>query len=311
MKELRIRITALIASSSVLLLAGCGADDQEPGVTAQQAQEEMNQATPDPAEARQTSTTPSGAMGAAQPYGSTGTEVARSSEDPDAVTSTGSNTAGGPGIAGEGSSGIGSSAAAPNSTATENTVASRSSRENQSASVTGQASPEDTEHDAWGMDHASFVGYNVRQLLQTSGLSEQEIDELAANRFQENEVRQRVQDALEATGRDRELAEARASEIAREVAHNARSQDVEDVIGSRGTGEPSPQLEQRIRNELRSADDLALSEQDLQSIRIEIDEGAVELSGTVPSEEDVQKVEERLDRMDGIESIENNLQARR
>ncbi len=171
-------------------------------------------------------------------------------------------------------------------------------------------------HDTRGMDHAAAVGYNARQLLQTAGLSEQEIRDLASSSFEEEAVKLRVQEALEASGTDAAEAEERAQEIARHVSETGSSERSEGLISPGAIAQEdtlvmSRELEERVRQELRNADDLALNAEEIEAIEVAVDENTVTLTGMVESEEEAQLIEDRIWGVEGVESIENHLQASR
>lgn len=75
-------------------------------------------------------------------------------------------------------------------------------------------------------------------------------------------------------------------------------------------GMQSGQLEQRIRTELRNAD-LGLQEQQLNQIQIQVQQDTVTLSGNVPSQDIASQIEDRVNEIDGVENVRNQLRASR
>lgn len=72
------------------------------------------------------------------------------------------------------------------------------------------------------------------------------------------------------------------------------------------------EIEERIRQTLSDDMQLALSEDDIENIEIQVEaNNSVVLSGTVPSQQDAQMVEQRVSEISGVEFVRNNLQASR
>jgi len=67
--------------------------------------------------------------------------------------------------------------------------------------------------------------------------------------------------------------------------------------------------EQRIRTELRDGA-LAMDDSLLQQIDIRVNDQTVILSGTVPTEQVIQQIEQRVRLIDGVQRIDNRLEAR-
>lgn len=75
------------------------------------------------------------------------------------------------------------------------------------------------------------------------------------------------------------------------------------------TNQDSEALKERIRGSLSEDRQLALSDEQIENIEIEIEESTVVLSGSVPSEEDVQLIEQRVSEISGVEFVQNDLRA--
>jgi uncharacterized protein (TIGR02271 family) len=67
-------------------------------------------------------------------------------------------------------------------------------------------------------------------------------------------------------------------------------------------------LEQRIRQELRNSQELALSNEQIEQIDINVDNNNVTLSGNVPNEQVAQQIELRVSQIQGVQMVENDLQ---
>jgi stress response protein YsnF len=90
-------------------------------------------------------------------------------------------------------------------------------------------------------------------------------------------------------------------DIERQPGQQASTQQASTQQGS--------QLEQRIRSELRNADDLDLQDRHIEQIQIRAEQGRVTLAGTVPEQEMIRKIEERVQNIQGVQSVENQLRA--
>ncbi len=69
------------------------------------------------------------------------------------------------------------------------------------------------------------------------------------------------------------------------------------------------QLEQRIRTELRNDQALDLPDQQLDQIQIQIDQTRVTLSGEVSDQQAIDYIEQRVRQIQGVSSVDNQLQA--
>ncbi len=67
-------------------------------------------------------------------------------------------------------------------------------------------------------------------------------------------------------------------------------------------------LEQRIRDSLRQESSLALSEDQLEQIEIEVDQDTVRLSGAVSDQEKARQIEDRIRQVDGVKMVQNELE---
>lgn len=70
-------------------------------------------------------------------------------------------------------------------------------------------------------------------------------------------------------------------------------------------------LEQQIRNKLAHVEDLGISEEELEKIDIEVDGRDVRLSGSVPSEQTAQTIEQSVRELALVENVQNDLMASR
>jgi len=75
------------------------------------------------------------------------------------------------------------------------------------------------------------------------------------------------------------------------------------------SGQNSEALKERIRDSLSEDSQLALNDEQLEKIEIKIEEATVVLSGSVPSEEDVQLIEQRVSEISGVAFVQNDLRA--
>lgn len=92
----------------------------------------------------------------------------------------------------------------------------------------------------------------------------------------------------------------------REVA-NVERRGNEAVADQQGTL-AATQLEQRIRTELSSANDLNLQAQQLNQINIKVERDTVRLTGKVPSEEISDNLEKRIQDMQEVRTVQNDLE---
>lgn len=75
------------------------------------------------------------------------------------------------------------------------------------------------------------------------------------------------------------------------------------------SAEPGQQdLEQRIRSDLRTAQALNLSEEELNQIDIQVQQDSVTLAGTVSSQQAAQEIEQRVRQIEEVQSVDNQLQ---
>ncbi len=83
-----------------------------------------------------------------------------------------------------------------------------------------------------------------------------------------------------------------------------RSPGAEPAVGMPAAGVG---LEQRIRTELMTAPDLNLQPQQLNQIQIRVEQNTVHLSGNVPSAEIRENIEDRVNNIDGVQNVRNDL----
>ena len=109
------------------------------------------------------------------------------------------------------------------------------------------------------------------------------------------------------------LSPPQLSRTADDSINNASgSEDAISGVGQIASPEAANQvMVERIREELANVEELELSDEQLDEIEIRIRQGAIELSGTVPSAEAGQNVEQRVREITGIDNIDNNLVANR
>lgn len=75
-----------------------------------------------------------------------------------------------------------------------------------------------------------------------------------------------------------------------------------------GQGQNPQGLEQRIRQELRSAQDVNLDQQQIDALEIQVEGDRVVLSGTVPNQQSADRIEQRISDLEGVQSVDNQLQ---
>ncbi len=84
-------------------------------------------------------------------------------------------------------------------------------------------------------------------------------------------------------------------------------EQLEPTGRSPNTDQQAQQLEQRIRMELRNADDIQLQDQQIEQIRISIDQNRVTLSGTVPTQQVASSIEQHVRQIEGVQNVQNQL----
>lgn len=89
-----------------------------------------------------------------------------------------------------------------------------------------------------------------------------------------------------------------------ETAQTSESQTYASTSQQAQTG--SQDLEQRIRDNLRTAQ--TLDETQLEQIEIQVDQNNVTLAGTVPSEDVAEQIEQQVNQIPEVQSVENQLQ---
>jgi stress response protein YsnF len=125
-------------------------------------------------------------------------------------------------------------------------------------------------------------------------------------------VTETERDQVDATVR-REVADIERTQPGQSSGREQASSQQQEASMASGQQQSSQgsQLEQRIRTELRTADDLNLQEQDLDKIQIKAEQGKVTLSGSVPSEELANKIVEHVRELEEVQTVDNQLSASR
>ena len=110
-----------------------------------------------------------------------------------------------------------------------------------------------------------------------------------------------------------------AENVRREVVDVERQGEADmeqstDVNATSGYASATPagnqqDLEQRIRESLRSEESLALSQSQIEDIEIRVDQDTVTLSGNVPDQQMAQRIEERVREIEGVQMVQNELEA--
>lgn len=212
MKSIIQLATGMLAGGCVLLLAGCGPDYDETTTGSRDQENRTTSPTPEGSE-----TNPSPNPGPASVAANADEQTATEQTPGTAPTGTtgaqmgyaGTTTTGVPGPA----AGDAEYAASARNRAMADAAEGASGEE--MARTSGQAGSVNREGPDATADQPPPV--EIEQLLLTAGLPREEVDELAANGYAQQEVQESVQRSLEESGRTPESAEERAREITRLV----------------------------------------------------------------------------------------------